>query len=210
MAEMLEIKGSARTITGKANRRLAGSHQLAAVLYGVGHDPQPIAVDRHDFEMLAKKESLTSSLVSLVVDDGKAVNVIIKAIQHDPVKGTIMHADFWAVSMTQKIATQVPIHFTGDAPGERNGGVMMHNLQQVHIEALATALPEHLEVDVSSLEIGDSLHVRDLIVPKGVTVMDPEDEIVCAVHVQRTAEAEEGAEEITEPEVVGQSASEEK
>jgi large subunit ribosomal protein L25 len=131
----------------------------------------------------------------------------VKAIQHDPIKGTITHADFWAVKMTQKITTQVPVHFLGDAPGVRTGGVMTHNLQQVHVEALPAGLPDYIDADISTLEVGDSLHVRDLVAPDGVTILDTEDEIVCSVMAPKALEEEAAADGTAEPEVIGEKAS---
>jgi large subunit ribosomal protein L25 len=209
MAETLELNATVREDVGKANRHLAGTGRLAAVLYGPGQDPQAISVDRHEFEQLARHEGLTSSLLKLSVGDGKAVNVIVKAIQRDPIKGTITHADFWAVKMTQKITTLVPVHFLGDAPGVRTGGVMTHNLQQVRVEALPAGLPDYIEADTSTLEVGDSVHVKDLVAPDGVTILDPEDEIVCSVMAPKALEVEEVAEETGEPEVIGETAADE-
>ncbi len=204
MTETYELTGTARESVGKANRRMAGSGMMPGVLYGVGHTPQAIAVDRHTFELLAKREGVTSSLVKLTVDERKPVNVIVKSIQHDPVKGTIIHADFWAVNMKQRISTLVPVHFIGDSPGVKAGGVMTHNMQQVNVEALPDGLPDYLEADISALEIGDSLHLSDLPVPDGVTLLDHPEEIVCSVMAPKALEVEEVVEEAAEPEVVGE------
>ncbi len=205
MSETFALTATSREMIGKANRRLAGSGSLAAVLYGVGHQAQPLSIDRHTFELLAKHEGLTSSLVKLTVDDHKPVSVMIKSIQHDPIKGSIIHVDLWAVKMTQRITAVVPVHFMGDAPGVRTGGVMMHNLQQVHVEALPADLPDYVEADISALEVGDSLHVADLTVIGEVVLLDPADEIVCSVVAPRALE-EEVVEEAAEPEVIGEKA----
>jgi large subunit ribosomal protein L25 len=179
------------------------------VLYGVGTAAAAIAVDRHAFEMLASHEGLTSSLIKLTVDDNKPVTVLVKAVQRDAVKSTLLHVDFWAVSMTQKITTSVAIHFIGDSPGVKVGGVMTHNAQQVHVETLPAEIPDHLEADISGLEIGDSLHMSDLVVPAGVVILDAMDEIVCSVQAPKAAEVEEEvAEEAAEPEVIGEKSEE--
>lgn len=202
MTESLELAAKSRTVIGKASRRLSREGLLPAVLYGVGHESQAISIDRHRFEQMSRHGGLTSSLIQLSVDEDKPVNVIVKSIQQDPVKGTIVHADLWAVNMTQKITTVVPVHFIGDAVGVKSGGVMMHNVQQVHVESLPTALPDHLEADVSELEVGDSLHVSDLKAPDGVTVLDSGDEILCSVVTPRVLEvSEEVVEEEAVPEV---------
>jgi large subunit ribosomal protein L25 len=112
--------------------------------------------------------------------------------------------------MKQNITTTVPIHFEGDAPGVKVGGVLMHSVQHITIEALPDNLPEALTFDVSQMEIGDTVHVRDLTAPKGVTILDSEDEIVASLVPPVVAEEEEAAaEEQAEPEVIGETPEEE-
>jgi len=209
MTESIELKAAGRELVGKANRRLAGSNRLAAVVYGVGHTPQSISVDRHDFELAVHHGGMMSSIVKLAIDDQKPVNVIVKSIQRDAVKDSIQHVDFWAVNMKQMISSTVPIHFTGESAGVKVGGVMTHNLREVHIEALPADLPEFLEVDISALEIGDSLHVGDLTVSDKFTITSAADEIVCSVSAPKAAEVEEEvAAEGAEPEVIGEKSEE--
>jgi large subunit ribosomal protein L25 len=205
MTENIELNATSRPSVGKANRRMADSGLLPAVLYGVGTAAAAIAVDRHAFELLASHEGLTSSLIKLTVDDNKPVTVLVKAVQRDAVKSTLLHVDFWAVSMTQKITTSVAIHFIGDSPGVKVGGVMTHNAQQVHVETLPAEIPDHLEADISGLEIGDALHMSDLVVPDGVVILDAPDEIICSVQAPKAAEVEEEVvEEAAEPEIIGE------
>ena len=202
MAESIDLNASTRDVIGKANRRLS-KDRLPAVIYGVGHKAEAISVDRHHFGQLLHGEGLMSSLVKLTVDGDKAVNVIVKSLQHDPVKGSLEHIDFWAVNMKQKVETAVPLHFLGEAPGVKTGGVMMHNMQNVHVESLPTEMPEYLEADISAREIGDSLHVSDIVAQSGVTILDASDEIICSVVAPKVEEVEEVA-ETAEPEVIGE------
>jgi large subunit ribosomal protein L25 len=211
MTENIKMKAATRTTIGKANRRL-DENQLAAVVYGAAVESQPVAVDRHAFELAMSHEgNISSKLIDLFIDDAShPVHVIVKSIQHDVLKGTVRHIDFWAVNMRQLVTTTVPVHFEGEAPGIKTGGVFMHNVQHINVEALPDDLPEAVTVDVSMLEVGDSVHVRDLIAPAGVTVLDDPDEIVASV-VPPAKEEEEVAvaEEAAEPEVIGESATEE-
>jgi len=202
MTESIDLKASTREVIGKANRRLPGD-RLPAVLYGVGHKAQAISVDRHAFEQLLHHEGLMSSLVKLTVDEHKPLTVIVKSLQHDPLKGTVTHADFWAVKMTQMIATVVPLHFVGDSPGVKTGGVMTHNVQTIHVESLPGDMPEYLEVDISGMEVGDSIHVSDIVPPAGVTIVDAAEEILASVLAPKVEE-EEVVEEAAEPEVIGE------
>lgn len=202
MTESIDLNASVREVVGKANRRLPDD-RLPAVLYGSGHKSQAISVDRHAFQQLLHHEGLMSALVKLTVDGHKPVTVIVKSLQHDPIKGSVEHVDFWAVKMTQKITTVVPVHFVGESPGVHAGGVMTHNVQTVHVESLPGDMPDHLEVDVSALEIGDSLHVSNIVATAGVAILDAEDEILCSVLAPKVEEVEEGV-EAAEPEVIGE------
>jgi len=215
MADNIEIKATSREIVGKANRRL-GADKVPAVMYGVGVDAQALELDRHDFELLlSHSKGISAHLIELTVDGSKPVNVIAKAIQHHPTTGHPTHVDFWAVNMKQSISTSIQVHFLGEAPGVKSGGVMMHNLSSVQIESLPSDLPEFLEADISGLEIGDSVHIRDLVVPKGVTILESEDEIVASVVPpaksieEEEAEAAESGAVAAEPEVIGEKSDEE-
>jgi large subunit ribosomal protein L25 len=213
MAEFIEIAAEPREHVGKAFHHLSPQGKLPAVLYGAEREPEPLSLDKHDFELLATHEGLTSTLVHLRIQgQAKPVNVIVKEIQHDPVKGAICHVDFWAVKMTQRITTTVPVHFLGDSAGVKAGGVLTHNLTEVQIESLPADLPDFVEADISALEVGDSLHVSDLSAPEGVIIITLADEIVCSVTaptIEPEVEEVEAVEEEVEPEVIGEEKEEE-
>ncbi|MHB1342140.1 MAG: 50S ribosomal protein L25 [Coriobacteriia bacterium] len=209
MTETIEITAETRTRVGKSSGILGAAGKLPAVVYGVGIESKAITLDRHAFEQIALHTGIGSTLFKLAVDGEKPLNVMVKDVAHDPIKGTILHVDFWAIKMTQTIATSVPINYIGSSVGEKSGGVLIHELREVHIESLPTALPEHLDLDVSDLEVGMSLHVRDLVAPEGVTLMDDPDTIICAVTAPTKAIEEEEVEEVAEPEVIGEKSAEE-
>lgn len=209
MSENIQLTATTRETVGKANRRLDEA-ELAAVVYGGAHKSRAVTVDRHEFEqVLVHEGNIASRLIELTVDEGKPVHVIVKSVQRDPVKSTVMHVDFWAVNMRRPVTTTVPVHFEGDAPGLKTGGVFMHNVQHINVEALPDELPEFLTADISMLEVGDSIHVRDLVAPKGVTILDGEDEIVASVVAPAKEEEVEVVEEAAEPEVIGETPEEE-
>lgn len=208
MAENIKMKATTREMIGKTKRRLDDA-ELAGVVYGTAVKSFPVAVARHDFEqVLAHEGNISSKLIDLKVDGAKSVHVIVKELQHDPLKGTVTHVDFWAVNMKQAVATTVPVHFLGEAPGLKVGGVFMHNVSHINVEALPDDLPEFVSADISTLEIGDNIHVRDLVAPAGVTILDPEDEIVASV-VAPAKEEEVAEETAAEPEVIGEKSDEE-
>jgi large subunit ribosomal protein L25 len=194
MSETTEIKASSRDIVGKANRRVEPD-RLPAVVYGAAVTARSISIDRHEFEqLLVHEEGFTSKLMKLAVE----------SVQRDPATGGLLHVDFWAVAMTQSIVTTVPVHFEGEAPGVKAGGVMMHNLQLVQVEALPGDLPDALVADISAMEVGDSIHVSDLIAPKGVTIVETPEEIVASVVAPAKAEEEAPELEAEQPEVIGE------
>jgi large subunit ribosomal protein L25 len=118
-----------------------------------------------------------------------------------------MHLDLWAVSMKKHISTVVPIHFVGDPAGVKTGGVLTHNLREVHVDSLPGDMPDSIEIDVEALEVGDSLHVSDLVAPEGVIITSPADEIICSVIPPTKAIEEEVVEVAAEPEVIGETES---
>ena len=209
MAESIEIIAEPRDVVGKSAHRLAPEGKLPAILYGAAHKPQAISIDRHDFHKLLVAHGGGSTLVHVIVGDAKPVNAIIKEIAHDPVKGTVLHVDFWAIQMNQQVATTVPLRLVGDAVGVKTGGVLTHNFTDLHIEAMPGDIPEAIEVDVSALEVGDSLSIADIVPPKGVVITMPAEDIVCSVIVPTVAPTEEESAQVTEPEVVGEKKEEE-
>ncbi|MBE0475594.1 MAG: 50S ribosomal protein L25 [Coriobacteriia bacterium] len=204
MAQTTTITAKPRDIIGKANRRLAQAGLIPAVLYGAGRTPLPISVDRHDFEVLIAHNA-ASALLDLVIEgEKKPVNAVIKGLQTNTVKGRIEHIDFLAVKMDKAIHTTVTLHFAGESAGEKAGGVIMHNLREVTVEALPGDLPESIEVDVTPLAVGESLHVGQLQVPEGVTVLDDPETIVCSVTAPTVEPTPEEVVEEVEPAVVGE------
>jgi large subunit ribosomal protein L25 len=210
MADNIEMTATSRETVGKSNRKLDHS-LLPAVVYGAAVKAMPVSVDRHAFgQVLAHEGNISSKLIDLKIDGAKSLHVIVKDMQHDPLKGYVQHVDFWAVNMKQAIQTTVPIHFEGDAPGVRTGGVLMHSVQHINVEALPDKLPEALTYDVSMMEIGDTVHVRDLVAPEGATILDDPDELVATIVPPVAEEEEPEAEETAaEPELIGEKPDEE-
>ncbi len=170
MAENV-LSADTRTATGKgANRKLRVQGRIPAVVYGKGRDPLSVALDPRALEALLRKSGAgLNTLIDLSVS-GRTDTVLIKELQRHPVHGRYLHVDFFQVDLTQKITVSVPIHFTGKARGVEFGGILDHPLREIEVECLPRAIPEFVEVDVSALEIGQSIHVSDLRLPEGVEV----------------------------------------
>jgi large subunit ribosomal protein L25 len=206
MTETTAITALPREVIGKANRRLAEANQIPAVLYGGGREALPLALDRHDFEVMRAHHATGATIVSLSIEgESKPVNAVIKQVQYSPVKGRIIHVDFLAIRMDEKLQATAPFHFVGDSPGVKAGGVLMQNLREVAVEALPTDLPEAIDVDISELEIGHAITVADLVAPSGVEIIEDPEGVVCSVTVPTAEPVEEEAlEEEVEPEVIGE------
>ncbi len=211
MTNATELAAGIRTVTGKASHKLAKDGQVPAIVYGRTVEPVALAVDRRELERLLHHAAVGSTLIDLKIDgQATAVDVIIKEVKHDEVKGVVQHVDFWAVDMGATLQTAVAITFVGSAAGEREGGTVMHALRELKVEARPKDLPEHIEVDVSHLGIGDSMTVADLAWPAGVVFLEDPETLVASVAAPRV-EVEEavGAEEITEVPEIGKEAAEE-
>ncbi len=197
MSTSFELAATIRQDLGKgATRRLRKQDMVPAVIYGAGIDPVSITLTHNQLLNSTANEAFFSHILSIDIE-GKKENVIIKALQRHPAKPILMHADFLRVNMKEKLKVHVPIHFIGedDSPGFKQGGVVTHDLVDIEVECLPKDLPEFVEVDVSALEIGESLHLSDIKLPKGLTIValtqgENHDLQVAAVQANRAAQAD--------------------
>ncbi len=205
MTESAIIGALPREVTGKANRRLAAEGLIPAVLYGPARDTVSLSLVRHDFELFMQHQAGNPGLVELnITGVSEPVNAMIKQIQMNPVKGRVMHVDFLAIRMDRPVQTAVTLHFVGDAPGVKEGGVMLHEVREVNVEALPSDLPDFLEVDMSDLKMGSTMTIGEIVTPAGVTILDDPDGVICSVTTPRVEPTEEeAAEAMAEPEVIG-------
>lgn len=173
----LTLQVALREKRGKKNASLRALGDMPAVVYGPKHEAQSITLKTHDFEKLFKKtgESTIIALTGL----GQDIDVLVHDVDVDPVTGTARHADFYAIEIGKTLNIRVPIEFVGESPAVKLGAVITKVLHDIEIEALPRNLPQHLTVDISTLaNFHDMIHVRDLALPEGVTVMGDGEEIV--------------------------------
>lgn len=191
-----------RTETGKGvARKLRAAGRVPAVIYGHNREPQSLTLDARDLGRLLDKITTGSTVIELSVD-GKTARTLIREIQRHPVKRTLVHVDFQELVAGEKVTVQCPLVFVGTPEGVRNqGGIFEEILREVSISVDPSSIPNHIDVDVSKLTIGHPIHVRDLTLPAGVTVLDDADLTVCAVAGTR-AEASEASSAPAEPEVL--------
>src|SRR5947207_5085999 len=171
MAKQVKLKAEPRTEIGRsAARRLKLRGIVPAVVYGGKEKSQPLQVSSRDINRMLSHASGENILVELEIAGQKAPRTaLLQEVQHSPVGGDILHVDFHAISMTEKIQADVPLEPLGVATGVKNfGGLLDQNLRALPIECLPRDLPDKVTVDVSALNIGDSIHVRDIKLPSGV------------------------------------------
>ncbi|MCG7757809.1 MAG: 50S ribosomal protein L25/general stress protein Ctc [Nitrosomonas sp.] len=167
----IEISADKRTLQGKgASRRLRGSGKVPAIIYGGDQAAQAIEMDHNDLYHKLRLEAFHASVLSLDVA-GKKEPVLLRDIQMHPYKQQVLHVDFQRVDKNKKIHMKVPLHFINAevAPGVKTaGGIVSHILTEVDISCLPDDLPEFISVDLAELTAGHTLHLSDLVLPKGV------------------------------------------
>jgi large subunit ribosomal protein L25 len=204
---MHALQGERRSGVGKGvARKLRQAGRIPAVYYGRGEDPIALAVGLKDLQEVIQKAEGSNVIVDLKVDgDGTGDRkALIREIQRDPVGGHILHLDLQHISLTERIVVEVPIVLTGTPTGVKDGGgILEHLLREVEVECLPTDIPSKLEVDVSALNIGDTLHVSDLKADR-VEIRTEADRAIATVVpptvLEEAKPAEEGA--VAEPELV--------
>lgn len=185
---------------------------VPAVVYGGGkRGPTVIKVDRRAYERIMKDHRGQSVVFHLNVLEGEKklrdYSAIVKEEQHHPVMDTLMHLDFQRISLTEVIEVKVPIEIKGEAIGvKKDGGSLDQPLRELDVVCLPTDIPKRIEIDVSELNVGDSVHVRDLALPAGVKTNHDEEAIILSIVPPMKEEPEASPEEgeLTEPEVTGE------
>lgn len=160
-----QLTAARRQQTGKgAARSLRREGRIPAVLYGGGRDNAALSVDIHDMEVLLNKVSPSQALLDLSFSGGGAEKrtVMIKELQIDPVKFKYLHVDFYEVKMDQQITTTVPVAAVGTSKGVEEGGVLQIIRRELEVNCLPGDIPEQIEIDITNLDIGDSVHVEDI------------------------------------------------
>ena len=170
MAKQVKLTAERRTATGRsAVRKLKTSGFIPAVIYGSKDKPEALQVSKRDINALLSHAAGENILVELEIA-GKSHLALVQEVQHAPLGGAVLHIDFHAVSQDEVIQADVPLEPVGIANGVKNmGGLLEQNLRSLSIECLPRDLPDLIRVDISALNIGDSIHVRDLPLPAGVT-----------------------------------------
>jgi large subunit ribosomal protein L25 len=198
-----EIVAEGRTDLGKAStRRLRRLGKIPAVLYGGEKEPASLTLSLKDLRKQLENEAFYSHLLTVKTPQGSE-QVVLKALQRHPATSEVAHVDFLRTSATQVLHMRVPLHFINEetSPGKKAGGVVSHTMNEVDITCLPRDLPEYIEVNMEALDLGDSVHLSDLVVPKGVELTalahgeDSVDSMVVSLHLPRVEAEEDVAED---------------
>lgn len=182
-------------------RRLRMKGMAPGVVYGAGREATPIAVQVAEFERLL--ETSHGGINTLIDLEGSSAasgrTVIAKELQREPIRGSLLHVDFYEVNLREKIEVSVPVHLDGTAQGVVLGGVLDQQLREVDLLCLPSAIPDDLRADVSHLALGDSLHVSELALPEGVEILTDAELPIATVLIPRgLRDAEEASEDEAE------------
>jgi large subunit ribosomal protein L25 len=209
MASNSNIGALPREAVGKGGARsMRREGRVPGILYGHGEESIPLSVDARELQRLVHSVSIENTIVDLSLKGTRQpYKVLIREIQRHPTREEYIHVDFFHIAMDEKISVEVPIVLNGEPTGVRNkGGILDHQLRELEVYCLPAEIPERIEVDVSELDIGDAIHVRDLAVPEGVEIEADPDRAVAAVLAPAVVPIEEevaaAVEEPAEPEVI--------
>ena len=172
MSVDFNITAESRKDVGKgASRRLRHAEKVPGIIYGSGKDPMAITVAHNELMHHLEHEAFYSHVLTITVD-GKAQKAVLKDLQRHPAKPRLLHVDFLRVSEKDVIHMQVPVHFINEeiSVGVKAGGLVSHLLTTIEVTCKASDLPEYLQVDLAALDVGASLHLSDITLPKGVQI----------------------------------------
>lgn len=188
MAKNTSLKAAPRARTGSGRlNQMRREGWLPSVVYGRGVESQNLKVDAKTFNELIARSSSDNILVNLDIEGQGTRFAFLQSIQHDSISGAAVHADFLAIDQNTEITAHIPAHTHGEAAGVKAGGVIEQYVHAIEITCLPDDLPEGIEIDISNLQVGESLHLGDINYPKGVRPTHAADVVV--IHIGRTGAA---------------------
>jgi len=208
--DFVELKANLREEKGKElNKKLRKAGLVPGVVYRKGEDALSLKIDSSSLSKILHTEAGENVIIKLFVEGDKKKKeriVVIKELQKDPVKDTLVHLDLNEISLTETLKVKVPLMAKGEAIGvKQEGGVLQHVLWEVEVECLPTNIPDKIEADITNLKIGDTLSLKDMLSPEGVKILgDPESIVFSVEHVKVAEEvvAAPAEGESTEPELI--------
>lgn len=201
------LKAAPREGTGKgAARKLRQDGKLPAVVYGRDADTLHLTLDTFEADHLFRNISVDNTIVELEIESEKEpVPTLVREIQTHPWKGSLMHVDFYRIQAGVEVDVDIPIELIGIPIGVKmEGGVLEQTIHDLPIRCIPSKIPEVIEVDVSGLEVGDALHVSDIVVGEGIEIAIPGERTICSVAIPRALEEEAPEEEDVEAAAEGE------
>jgi large subunit ribosomal protein L25 len=204
------LAASQRTTKGKgAARTLRRSGQIPAVIYGHAREPQSLAIGERELDRLLLHISAASTVIELMLD-GRPTRTLIREIQRHPIRRQVLHVDFQELVAGERVSLNLPVVLLGVPDGVRHaGGILDHIMHEIRVEVDPADIPGRIDVDVTDLAIGHSIHVSDLQLPAGVKVLEDANATVCVVSILRIVEEPVAAavvatetEAVAEPELI--------
>ncbi|MEZ0344058.1 MAG: 50S ribosomal protein L25/general stress protein Ctc [Caldimicrobium sp.] len=199
--KQVTLKVNKREKTGKeVAKKLRKAGFIPAILYGKGMEPLPLTIKYSDFEKVYKRYKGEAVIYTLEFENGSVSRkqAILKEIQRHPVTDMVIHVDFQAIEEGKPIEIKVPLEFVGKPVGVTKGGVLEIMLHELTIECLPKDIPDKITVDISNLDIGDSLHVADIKVPENIKIVDSPEETILTIVAEEVSEEIEEVTETTE------------
>lgn len=197
--ELIELKTNIRTTTGNGPaRRLRQAGQIPAVLYGPGAESVLLSVNISDIDRVLKKGRIGQVLLNLVIQNNGETStktVMVKELQLHPVSRNFLHIDFYEVAMDRKIMVNVPVTTTGKAKGVEVGGILQIIRRELEVQCLPLDVPKSIEIDITDLDIGDSIHVGDITWQSEIEFLGDENFTVVTIVTPKIEEEEEPVEE---------------
>jgi len=200
--ELIDLKTEKRTVTGNGPaRRLRRAGQIPAVYYGPNTKPVLLSVNKNDIETVLKKGGVGQVILKLVIQNNgetRTMPAMIKELQTHPVSRNFIHIDFYEINMDRKITVKVPIVTTGVAKGAEFGGILQIVRRELEVECLPLEVPESIVIDISDLDIGDSIHVGKISLEGEIEILEDDNRTVVTVLSPKLEEAEPEEEEAEE------------
>jgi large subunit ribosomal protein L25 len=192
----IELQAATRTTTGNGPARaLRREGRVPAILYGPSDEPRMLSIGMRDFEDVIKEGNVGRSIFNLVIDGGKETKVaMIKELQTHPVDHELIHIDFYAVDMARKVRVNVPIVTTGKSIGVEMGGMLQIIRRDLEVLCLPNAIPQVITIDITQLDVGQSVHVEDIQLGEDVELPHEVNFTILTILSQKKAEAEEAEE----------------
>ncbi|MFH1661866.1 MAG: 50S ribosomal protein L25 [Candidatus Falkowbacteria bacterium] len=211
MSKEIKLSAKSRDIKKEDSRKTRTEGFIPAVIYGHGTENQNIKVKKNDFEKTFDLAG-ESNLIDLSIDENPSIKIIVKDVQREGVRGTLLHADFYQVDMSQKITTEIPLNFIGDSKAIRElGGMLVKGMDSIEVECLPGDLVDHIDIDLSKIDsFDDVIKISDLNVPKSMSLLGNVDDLIASVAEHREEIVKETSVEEDKKEVEGEKVAEDK